>query len=261
MPMAETFAHNGVTTVKIGRGTVLLADGTVVRAVSSPEEAVRAAVPAIAAAAGRAVPVLYGEQRHTAVTFVYGQHEPLPAAVHRVGVCDALLTGEPGVALLVVTADCLPVALVGPDVAAMIHAGWRGLAADILGRVVRRLAVEFGTGPETLAAVIGVGIGPCHYPVGPEVMAALTAYPLAPCAWQEKDRVDLGAWAVGRLAALGLPARAILRMPGCTACSRRYASYRRDGVKAGRQWSAVFLGEPGLPCDASPAVQGHDLIR
>lgn len=244
MLMAENLAQSGLTTVPIGSAMVVLADATASPGARTAEETVRSALPALAKVAGRALPVLYGEQRHTAVTFVYGQHDPLPATAHRVGVCDALITGEPYVALAVVTADCLPVALVGRDVAAMVHAGWRGLAADILGRVVRRLALEFGTAPETLAAVIGVGVGPCHYPVGQEVIDALAGHPLAPCPWQEGDRVDLGAWAAARLLALGVPAPAILRIPGCTACSPSHASHRRDGTHARRQWNAVYLGEP-----------------
>jgi len=187
------------------------------------------------------VPVLWAEQRHGTTSFVYGQHAPLPVAAHCVGQCDAIITAEPHVALLVLTADCLPVALVGEEVVAIVHAGWRGLAADILGAVLRRIGNEFGVSPGQLTAILGVGVGPCHYPVGTEVREALAVHPVAWSDWSVDGAVDLSRWAAGRLLALGVPPGGVLRLAGCTACSDRYHSYRRDGAGAGRQWSAVVL--------------------
>jgi hypothetical protein len=59
-------------------------------------------------------------------------------------------------------ADCLPVALAGPGGVAMLHCGWRGLAAGIVERGVDEVGAE--------AAAVGPGIGPCCYEVGPEVV-------------------------------------------------------------------------------------------
>src|SRR4029077_2690046 len=67
---------------------------------------------------------------------------------------------------LVFTADCLPVALSGSGGVAMLHCGWRGLAAGIV-----------ATGAAAVGATdaaIGPGIGPCCYEVGPEVLAAFS---------------------------------------------------------------------------------------
>jgi hypothetical protein len=177
---------------------------------------------------------------------------PLPAGPHLVGECDALITGEVGIALTVRTADCLPVAIAGGGVVAIVHAGWRGLAADILGAVLGRLTAEFGVAPGAVTAAIGVGVGPCHYAVGPEVVRGLAAHG-SDAAWHADGHVDLGAWAAGRLRALGVAADRVRVLPGCTACSASYHSYRRDGAAAGRQWSAVVLTEglrPSTP-DAS----------
>lgn len=190
---------------------------------------------------GRAVPVLYAEQRHTAIIHSFSAHERLPAEPHCVGICDGLLTGERDVALMVRTADCLPVVIAGSGVAASLHCGWRSLAGDILGKCVRRLAVEYGVGVESLAAVIGVGIGPCHYAVGPDVVASLAWLPVAASAWHRDGRVDLAAWARGRLIDTGMCDNQIRLLPGCTACSPRHHSFRRDGARAGRQWAAVVL--------------------
>ncbi|OJU80300.1 MAG: hypothetical protein BGO11_05860, partial [Solirubrobacterales bacterium 70-9] len=77
---------------------------------------------------------------------------------------DGHVVRGPGLAPLVLTADCLPIALAGPGGVAMLHGGWRGLAAGI---------VERGTVlVEATSAAIGPGIGPCCYEVGPEVLEA-----------------------------------------------------------------------------------------
>ena len=66
---------------------------------------------------------------------------------------DGHLTGAPGVGLMVLVADCYPVALAGGGRAAMLHCGWRGLAGGILERAIVRL------GGEPPAAAVGPGIG------------------------------------------------------------------------------------------------------
>jgi hypothetical protein len=158
-----------------------------------------------------------------------------------VGTCDALLTAEAWTALTVRTADCLPIALAGAQVVAMVHAGWRGLAADVLGTVVARMRSEFGVPPAEVRAAIGVGVGPCHYEVGEEVFAALGQHPVDGDDWRGDGSVDLAHWASARLFALGVRSEAVQVLPGCTACSPSHHSYRRDGRHAGRQWSVVLL--------------------
>lgn len=190
---------------------------------------------------GRHVPVLYADQRHTAVIFTFAAHQPLVPRPHCVGVCDGLLTADRGVALTVRTADCLPVVVAGGKVVAALHCGWRSLAGDILGKCVRRFFTEFGVHAHQLRAVIGVGIGPCHYPIGREVATALATLPVADESWYAEGRADLAAWARGRLVAAGVSRGAIRTLPGCTACSAHHHSFRRDGAAAGRQWAAVVL--------------------
>lgn len=195
----------------------------------------------LAVLCGLPLPVLFGLQRHTAVTFAYGAEGKLAAGPHLVGTCDALITGESNVAMVVVTADCLPVVVAGNGVAGIAHAGWRGLAADVLGALVRRIGAEFGVARGDLSAIVGVGVGPCHYEVGEEVVAALAGLEVGEARWRSGSRVDLSAWARGRLVALGLQTDEVRSLRGCTACSPRFHSYRRDGAGAGRQWSAVVV--------------------
>ena len=230
----------GVTTVLLNGALAAFGDAAAAPGRLPTEELAGVAGGWLAAHLGRHVPVLYADQQHTALTFVYGREGPMAAGPHRVGICDALVTAEDDVALLVRTADCLPVALAGGGAVAMVHAGWRGLAADILGAALARLRVDFGVAPDDVCAAIGVGIGPCHYRVGSEVVAALARHDAGGARWRAGEAVDLGAFAKGRLEKLGVPGRSIVSLPGCTACSTVHHSHRRDGAVAGRQWSAII---------------------
>jgi YfiH family protein len=239
--VAETPVGSGVIEVALGEAFVLFGDATGAPRGLDSRALATAAGEAIERRIGRAVPVLYARQEHTHLAFSFSTAEPLPAGPQLVGTCDALLTTEPWTALTVRTADCLPVALSGGGAVAMVHAGWRGLAADVLGTAAGRMRTEFGVPAAEVRAVIGVGVGPCHYQVGEEVFTALARHPVEACDWRGDGTVDLARWASGRLLALGIPAGGVQVLPGCTACSPLYHSYRRDGKRAGRQWSAILL--------------------
>ncbi|MCX7896045.1 MAG: polyphenol oxidase family protein [Thermoanaerobaculum sp.] len=185
--------------------------------------------------------VLYPRQRHTNLLYTFSGPLPSAGSCQEVGVCDGLITGEPGVALAIQTADCLPIALAGGGVIAAVHAGWRGLAAGIVSRAPHLIAAQFGVPPQELSALIGVGIAPCHYPVGEEVAAAVAAAVGTQEGVLLDGRLDLAAAALQILTKAGVPWQAIHVKPGCTACSPHYHSHRRDGAKAGRQWFAVVL--------------------
>jgi hypothetical protein len=141
---------------------------------------------------------------------------------------DGHATNARDVALLVLVADCLPVALVSPTRVAMLHCGWRGLA----GGIVERALAGFDEIP---AAAIGPGIGPCHYEVGPEVLSAFA---------------DLDGVASGRMLDLKAVAAAKLRAGGvshvhdvdrCTYCEPdALFSHRRDDGVTGRQGGMVW---------------------
>jgi polyphenol oxidase len=133
-----------------------------------------------------------------------------------------------GLAPLVFVADCLPVALSGPGGVAMLHCGWRGLAAGIVAAGAEAVAAS--------AAAVGPGIGPCCYEVGPEVLEPFAG---------------LGE-GVARGTMLDLPevARRLLRNAGvqrvesaglCTSCEPElFFSHRRDAGSTGRQAGLVW---------------------
>jgi YfiH family protein len=157
---------------------------------------------------------------------------------------DAVITAGPGLAVGVVTADCVPAVLVARrhGVAAAVHAGWRGAAAGVLEATLARLRATFDVEPSAVEAALGPAIGPCCYRVGAEVRAAFEARTgsITTGAWTpdgDRLRLDLRAAARLLLEAAGV-ARVTLVGP-CTACTPSLASYRRDGAGAGRQLSFV----------------------
>lgn len=89
--------------------------------------------------------------------------------------CDALVTADPGTALVVFTADCTPILLWDPVTGAVgaCHAGWRGTAADIAGKTVRAMCAEFGCAPENIRAAIGPNLSECCFETDPDVPNAM----------------------------------------------------------------------------------------
>ena len=90
---------------------------------------------------------------------------------------DVLVSDDPGVAVAVRAADCVPLLLADSRIGAVaaVHAGWRGTAAGAATAAVHALAREFGTNPDDLVAAIGPSIGACCYEVGTELVDAFAA--------------------------------------------------------------------------------------
>jgi len=146
---------------------------------------------------------------------------------------DGIATNLPGVAAVVLTADCLPVALSAPGAVAMVHAGWRGLAAGVLDEGLAALRDVGATGP--VSAAIGPGAGGCCYEVGDDVRAAFADVPDA----IHGRTVDLKAVAAARLRAAGV--EEIYDAGLCTMCDERFFSHRRDKGTTGRQGGVAWL--------------------
>ena len=150
---------------------------------------------------------------------------------------DGHATALPGVGVMALTADCLPVAIGGVGAVAMIHAGWRGLAAGVLEAGVDALRELGVQGP--IEAVVGPGAGVCCYEVGPEVHAAFDLHDEA-APHRRGRNIDLRAIARERLLAAG--ASSVGDADACTICDERFFSHRRDGERAGRQAGVAWLG-------------------
>ncbi|MBN1880577.1 MAG: peptidoglycan editing factor PgeF [Deltaproteobacteria bacterium] len=162
---------------------------------------------------------------------------------------DAVMTDVHGVALTVLTADCVPILIadVSGRAVAAVHAGWRGTALEIGKKAVRVMTDAFDLVPGDLAAAVGPAIGPCCYRVGPEVLGAMRSV----FSWAD-SYIERGTDGHGHLDLQGIN-REVLVDAGldrdrvevvsrCTACDEElFYSYRRDGDGTGRMLSAIVL--------------------
>jgi polyphenol oxidase len=96
------------------------------------------------------------------------EHDALPDA-------DILVTTSPGVTLVILVADCVPIALVDPTarIIAAVHAGWRGTAAGAVARALRTME-DGGARPDRVMAFLGPAVHPDRYQVSANVVAALS---------------------------------------------------------------------------------------
>lgn len=152
---------------------------------------------------------------------------------------DGSYASAPGAVCAVLTADCLPVLFCSQDGerVAVVHAGWRGLAAGVLEAALEAM------GPGEHLAWLGPAIGPAAFEVGPEVRNAFLSYhPTAAAAFQETRP---GHWLADLygLARLRLAARGVDAVYGGGFCTfrdaERFYSYRRDGV-TGRMATLIW---------------------
>ena len=143
------------------------------------------------------------------------------------------------------TADCVPILLAAPAGVAAAHAGWRGSAKNVAGAAVAALR-ELGVAPGTVRAWLGPSIGPCCYEVGGEVAAQFAGdFIRGGCGGG--FRLDLRGVNVSQLVAAGVPREAIVVHPDCTRCGgEKYASWRRDGPKAGRMIALIARIQAGV---------------
>ena len=185
------------------------------------------------------IPIVRATQVHgTAARRV--RAAPPAGTVLDAGACDILVTTLPGIALVVQTADCVPVVLAGPSAVGIAHAGWRGSAANAAGAAVEEMS-RAGAPASSLRAWLGPSIGPCCYEVGGEVAAQFAGdYARRSC--NGRFTLDLRAVNRAQLEAAGVPAANISTHPTCTRCGGEpFASYRRDGAAAGRMITLVAL--------------------
>ncbi|MFB3817471.1 MAG: peptidoglycan editing factor PgeF [Candidatus Methylomirabilales bacterium] len=180
-------------------------------------------------------------------------HEPVEA--------DATITNLPGLALVVSTADCVPILIQDPArrAVAAVHAGWRGTAARIAARAVEAMARTYGTRPADCRAAIGPAIRRCCYQVDRPVQEQLAAGVASGGRHLEADgpgywRADLPGLNRAILLEAGLTGERIEDVGLCTACRRDlFFSHRADRGRTGRMMNFILLlppAEPELPAEA-----------
>ncbi len=159
-----------------------------------------------------------------------------PAPRGELDEADGQATARAGIAPVVLTADCLPIAVAGGGAVAMLHAGWRGLADGVIVEGVR--AVRGLAGEAPIEAAIGPGAGVCCYEVGGEVRERFDARDSGPHRGRHLDlkaiaRTQLESAGVAHVHDVGL----------CTICSpaELFFSHRRERGLTGRQAGLVWL--------------------
>ncbi len=162
---------------------------------------------------------------------------------------DALVTNQVNVALVVRTADCVPilVADVKRKVVAAIHAGWRGTLAGVVSKTLSVLQTQFECQPETLRVAIGPSIGVCCYEVDTPVIQRLQE---AVPSWVDcieklkgqKAMLNLKKLVARQFSMGGIVETNLTQADYCTRCrSDLFYSYRREGRVEGTMMSGIML--------------------
>lgn len=163
--------------------------------------------------------------------------------------CDGMLTGAAGLALTVMTADCVPILMVAPSHRATmaLHAGWRGTLGGIAAAGLEA-ARRLGIAAAEWQAALGPSIGGCCYEVSLDIGTDLeNRWGAMPDAWDPattRGMLDLRRANARILIAQGVAEDAVHTVGPCTACAhQRYFSHRRSGGRGGRQASLIgFAG-------------------
>lgn len=163
--------------------------------------------------------------------------------------CDALITNDPGVALVVFTADCTPILFHDPVTGAVgaAHAGWRGTAADIAGKTVKAMCENFGCKPEDLRCAIGPNIGPCHFETDadvPDAMIDALGDIALPHIRKSGEKYYVNLKEINALFLRRAGVRHIEISTECTACNpQKYWSHRLVGANRGSQGAVIVRKE------------------
>jgi YfiH family protein len=201
------------------------------------------AVGANRAAVARAVGLtperlVFMDQVHgNQVAIVSGPTEVPPVA-------DALVTRTPGLALVVMVADCVPVLMADAEagVVAAAHAGRKGVELGVVAAALRAMQ-DCGARPERLTVWLGPSIGGCCYEVPEQMQREVAAVAPGTVATGGRTRggtasLDLRAGLAAQLVDLGVGDVGL--SGGCTNDDTDFFSYRRDRV-TGRFAGLVWL--------------------
>lgn len=162
---------------------------------------------------------------------------------------DAIITNQRNILIGILVADCFPVLLFDrkKHVAAVVHLGWRGTAAGLLGRTVNAMQSIFGCQADDMHAAIGPGIAAHSYEVDRPVR---DAFRQGVGQWQRiATEVSLGHWQLDlqksvilQLDEAGIHRASVDMVAECTCCHKEtFFSYRRDDGRTGRQMGFALL--------------------
>ncbi len=184
-------------------------------------------------------------QTHSDIVRVVTKSDARGLDHHDYPECDALITNDVGIALIVFTADCTPILLWDSITGAVgaVHAGWRGTAADIAGKAVRKMVSEFGCDPRNIRAAIGPNIGACCFETDsdvPEAMIKTFGNDTAAFITKSGEKYHVDLKAVNALALRSAGVESIEFADDCTMCTpQRFWSHRVTGTHRGSQGAII----------------------
>lgn len=159
--------------------------------------------------------------------------------------CDALITAEKNVPIIVFSADCVPVFFLDTkkSVIALAHSGWKGTVACISEKVIYKMHEVFGTDPEDVLCAIGPSIQECHFEVGDEVADSFrNKFGDEVLNKRTKYHVNMQKSIEIQLKRTGVLPENIINSNICTFCSRDiFYSHRVTGDKRGVQAAIMEL--------------------
>ncbi len=160
---------------------------------------------------------------------------------------DAIITNDPLLVPIISTADCCPVLVVcmQSKSCAAIHAGWRGIALDIIGESLQTLIDRYGADPKHIVAAIGPCAGVERYEVGADVINAFALQGLTealqPSPSAHKAFANCSHAVRILLERAGVKSGSIDSNPPCTIGDCSFASHRREPQNKVRMLSGVAV--------------------
>ena len=163
--------------------------------------------------------------------------------------CDALVTNDPGAALIIYTADCTPLLFHDPVTGAVgaAHAGWRGTAAAIGAKTVEAMVSAYGCNPQDIRAAIGPNIGFCCFETDsdvPEALLAVYGQEAAEFIRPEGDKYYVNLKEINALSLRRAGVKHIEISTDCTVCQcHRFWSHRATKGLRGSQGAVIVCKE------------------
>lgn len=160
---------------------------------------------------------------------------------------DYLITDQKHIGIGVMTGDCLPIIFYDNlhNVAAIVHAGWRGSVAHVALKALADLQTHFGTKIEHMRIFFGPSAKSCCYQVGQEFEKHLEQFSFADQILYKEEKgimFDLPLCNKLQLEHVGVAKEAFrLEYNSCTICDPKYCSYRREGANGSRQMTVVVI--------------------
>jgi len=160
---------------------------------------------------------------------------------------DGMVTRQKQVALGVLVADCFPLILAEPQaqVLAVLHCGWRGIAAGVIQNLLQAITAKGGK-LENMVGALGPGICAECYEVDDAVINEFRKqFPQGrPRIWKKRGaqyQLDLKAGIFAVLKDAGIKLSRVQELKLCTCCCEEFFSHRRSQGHAGRQIALAML--------------------